>query len=262
MHTDRKLRFCFELDAVEDVPAWGEAEERSLHWFGLTSGRYWISTPLGEALRYAHERQNVAKLNSPYVDYYVARLFEDLQVVLPFVLEPVPADIADRTSDREWYARSVRWMEEEGATEERFDLWYGANQWWGDRQLDTGYLVEGPNFYLWRIGDEVFIRWEQGSGEERVWETPCGQFVVHVSEFEAAGRGFLDEVIRQMCDRVRIIATQGWQRADCFLDVKALIEEQQQRTARIEDLKTTRTNTDWAATRRFLDRLEGELSRK
>src|SRR5476651_989771 len=88
------LRFCFALDAVEDIGPWGEGEDRKLHWFGLTSGRYWISTPLGEALRYTDEEVRRCGLASPYVDYQVSRLFEDLQSILPEVLEPVPSDIA------------------------------------------------------------------------------------------------------------------------------------------------------------------------
>jgi uncharacterized protein DUF5984 len=62
------LRFCFELDAVEDIGPWGEGEDRKLHWFGLTSGRYWISTPLGEALRYTDEQVKLWDLPSPHVD--------------------------------------------------------------------------------------------------------------------------------------------------------------------------------------------------
>jgi len=59
------LRFCFELDAVEDIGPLGEGEDRKLHWFGLTSGCYWISTPLDEVLRYTDEQVKIWDLPSP-----------------------------------------------------------------------------------------------------------------------------------------------------------------------------------------------------
>jgi hypothetical protein len=55
MYRYTHMRFCFELDAIEVIEPWGEDQDRKPHWFGLTSGRYWISTPLGEALRYTDD---------------------------------------------------------------------------------------------------------------------------------------------------------------------------------------------------------------
>jgi hypothetical protein len=71
----------------------------SLHWSGLTSGRYWIETPHGEVLRYTPEIRKLWNFPFVYVDYQVARLFEDVQEHLPAVLEPVPEDIATFASD-------------------------------------------------------------------------------------------------------------------------------------------------------------------
>jgi hypothetical protein len=51
-----ELKFCFEFDPVINVDAWGESGRAKLHWFGLTSGRYWIETPVGEVLRYTQTR--------------------------------------------------------------------------------------------------------------------------------------------------------------------------------------------------------------
>jgi hypothetical protein len=73
------FRFRFELDAISDIQPWGEPGCENLHWFGLTSGRYWIETPLGEVLRYTPEIMKLWNLPFNYVDYQVARLFEDLQ---------------------------------------------------------------------------------------------------------------------------------------------------------------------------------------
>ena len=52
------LRFCFDLDAVEHIVPWGEPGGQRLHWFGLTSGTYWIETNAGDALTYTAEAEN------------------------------------------------------------------------------------------------------------------------------------------------------------------------------------------------------------
>jgi hypothetical protein len=68
------------------VLPWGDPPSR--HWFGLTDGWYWIEPaatnccagPGSMALR-------------PCVDYQVVRLWEDITVLTPELLEPVPADL-------------------------------------------------------------------------------------------------------------------------------------------------------------------------
>lgn len=253
-----KLRFCFQLDAVEDIHPWGEGNDRKLHWFGLTSGRYWISTPLGEVLRYTNERQQLWDLASPYADYQVARFFEDLQTVLPFALEPVPSDIAAVASNSEWHDRSVAWMESIPLNDDKLDLWYAANWWWSERHIDSAHLSHGPYFNFWRIDDQVFIRWEERS-KENVWTTPDGQLAIDVTEFQIEAHRFLDEVLTQMDQRVESIRTKGWTRTDCSLDIESLVQEQSQRAASLHENKSRRALTDWSAVRSSLECLQSEL---
>lgn len=254
------LQICFKLEPVDEIAPWGgSGGQLNLHWFGLTSGNYWISTPLGEVLRYTTEQQKIWNLTSPYVDYNIARLFEDIQDILPFALEPVPADIAALSADRAWHARSVEWMERGEESDERLDLWYRANQWWNDRHIDTGYMTSGPNFHFWRVADQVFIRWEQHSGPAGVWEKPSGQFAIDVAEFQPAVFDFLDKVIMQMGERVQTIATNGWTRPECDLDIQALVREQRERAALVNKNKERRPHTDWNSVRNLLDRLQEEL---
>jgi hypothetical protein len=259
MNTGSNLRFCFELDALEDIQPWGEAEKHTLHWFGLTSGRYWMSTPLGEALRYTEERESLWNLTSPYVDYQIARWFEDLQCVLPFAMEPVPSDIANMVTYCERDERLIPWLEAGRQSNGKLDVWSGASQWWNDRNIDTAYLVNGPEFHFWRIGDQVFIRWEQKTDEKDVWELPNGQFATDAAVFQAAINGFLDEVISRMKQRVDTIRTKGWRRTDCSLDIEGLVREQEQRTGWVREVKERQAKTDWASTRGFLGRLQSGL---
>lgn len=253
------FRFGFELDGVLSIAPWGEGEDRKLHWFGLTSGHYWLNTPIGEALRYTELQRKSWGLPSPYVDYQVARLFEDLHSILPFALETVPADIAALSSDPIWQARSVEWANAGEEKDDRWELWSAANEWWNDRHIDTAYLVDGPDFHFWRIADKVVVRWRQRSGPSGVWETPNGEFVIEAAAFQAAAHEFLDEVTAQMEERVSNIARCGWDRADCTLDIDALVREQEQRTAWVEEVKIRQVNTDWDSTRVALDFLRQEM---
>ena len=174
-----ELRFSFELAAVEDIQPWGEGEDRKLHWFGLTDGHYWISTPLGEALRYTDETLKQWESSSPYVDYQVARFFEDLQLVLPAVLEPVPSDIAALVSDAKWFDCAEQWIAEKEDENNRRERCYEAMDWYQERALDSMHLKNGPIFHFWRTGDKVTIQWEAtGKNAEEVWSIPNGKFAV------------------------------------------------------------------------------------
>src|SRR5882762_8970848 len=92
----RQFRIAFQMDDLGKVPPWGKPGESRLHWYGLTSGRFWIETESGNPLEYTSEIQRSWSLPCRTPDYFVARLFEDLLSILPLVLEPVPGDIAER----------------------------------------------------------------------------------------------------------------------------------------------------------------------
>lgn len=258
------LRFNFELDAIDDIAPWGEGDDRKLHWFGLTSGRYWISTPLGEALRYTDEQVREWGGQSPYVDYQIARIFEDLQCVLPSSLEPVPPEIAALVADGGW-ADSIEWrLKSLDDTDERTDLYdtfWDATDWYSQRSIDTAYLVDGPNFYFWRIKDEVHFRWRiHGESAIGRWCLPQGQFTVTAEQFESAVYSFFEEVLLKTQERVARIATTGWHRTDCKLDVPQLVSEQRQRTDWIGALRKRRSKTDWDAVRKLVNKISAELS--
>jgi len=258
------LRFNFELESIDDIAPWGKGDDRKLHWFGLTSGRYWISTPLGEALRYTDEQMREWGGGSPYVDYQIARIFEDLQCVLPSALEPVPAEIAALISDGGWMEsieQQLNSLDESDEGKKLYETFWDATDWYGQRSIDTAYLVDGPNFYFWRIEDEVHFRWRiHGEGAKRRWCLPQGQFTVSAEQFESAAYCFFEEVLAKTQERVERIATTGWHRTDCELDVPLLVSEQRQRSGWIGDLRKRRSKTDWDAVRELVNRLSTELS--
>src|SRR4051794_3484764 len=93
----------FSLRSPADITPWSTANgEPTLHWFGHTLGWYWINLGGAELFRYhdeslAHWARTVpGEFRSPYDEYEVARLHEDLLSMLPAVLEPVPPPVAAR----------------------------------------------------------------------------------------------------------------------------------------------------------------------
>jgi hypothetical protein len=262
-----RFRFRFELDAISDIQPWGEPGKASLHWFGLTSGRYWIETPRGEVLRYTPEIRKLWNFPFVYVDYQVARLFEDVQEHLPAELEPVPEDIATLASDPAWLERLARWIDEECSKEEgrrRWDLYEAAMSWWWQRDLDTAYLSHGPRISIWRVDDEVHFRWTTTENEDRgvpVFVKPTGEFTMRWTTFQSAAIGFCDEeVLSAMRGRIADLRNAGWNRTDCAVDLNGLVADQEQREEIFAQLGNQIPETNWAEVRAQLRDLKSRVA--
>lgn len=234
---------------LPDVEPWGDPGR--LHWFGLTSGRYWIETPVGEVLRYTPEIQRFWGSPSPYVDYQVARLLEDLEECLPSVLERVPSDIAAVASDSAWLLRVSHWLQEDAEKPEsdrRWDLYDAALGWWRERTIDTAYLSHGPRLKFWRIEDEVFFKWEvenNQKGDTPVFLAPRGQCRIEAPSFQTEAYRFCEAVLSAMRHRIEQIQREGWQRTDCRMDIGELVSEQQRRESLLRELQDRVAVTDW-----------------
>ncbi len=149
--------------------------------------------------------------------------------------------------------------------EARFDLWVEATDWWTERIVDTGYLKMGPWFYLWRIEDEIFLRWDATGDIDGipVWSPPrSGQIAMTSAEFETAIYGFGEALIAAMDRRVSLIARREWAPKDCTIDIPVLVAEQRERAAYVGEMRdkaSTRHRTDWPRVRRMLDLLCREV---
>jgi len=291
------LHFCFDLDiSIENIdpwidPAWTERIRsidfrpvtphyvinpshlsggrtveggRFLNWFGMTLGHYWIATPLGDVLRYSDETVWRWSLQSPYVQYQVGRLFLDLQDTIPLSLDSVPPDIAAVVSDPDWYARSEAWctIDDENADDCEFrrNLWDDALEWWHERVFDTSYLIGGQFFQMWRVKDDVFLRWWCSDKDwKSAWRLPEGQIKLNVADFISSCYSFLDGFITAMRKRVDGIERDGWHRAECYLNVAEVAQEQLNMEALVNGLKDRRPTTDWGLVRSRLDVLRSHL---
>jgi hypothetical protein len=263
------FRFRFDLDEVVDIEPWGsDAGPKSLSWFGLTSGRYWIETPYGDVLRYSAEIRKLWNFPFNHVDYQVARLFEDLQDCLPAMLEPVPDDIARLATNPEWSIQVTRWVEQEVSDDEgraRWELKEAAMSWLWQREIDTAYLSYGPHLTCWRTGGGMHFRWTTEVNHDRntqVFVAPNGEIALDVATFEAAAFGFCEDVLSRMRDRVGVIHRNGWSRLDCVVDVGGLVREQRHREDRFRQLlakQAKEEETNWPEVRAHLQTLKAAV---
>jgi hypothetical protein len=258
----------FVLDDLAHVEPWGDGENAQLHWFGLSQGCYWIETPEGDIFRYSPAAPSDQDVPGAAAHYYVARMFEDLQEVMPAALEPVPLDIAERFTSRDWHERLDRWTDETAATEEPgstalWDLSQEALAWWGARTIYTGYLRCGPLITIWRTEEKVHLRWTSRSNEIdgiSVFALPTGDITLPAETFDCAAEEFLDAVLAAMSERVCQVVRGATTRRPYRIDLAGLAAEQRRRAdERRSSAIPARTN--WEQVREKLEALAREVGK-
>jgi hypothetical protein len=234
------LRVLYKLRDVAEIPPWGAADDRSLHWFGLTDGAYCIDTVAGRLLE--HSDAADPQLGVSWCTYAVVRLFEDLLGALPFIIEPVPGDVVAR-----FFAIDPRSGIPED--EELAAVWFEAHGWWGMRQVDLGYLVGAPRLFLWSSGPNIHLRWRA----DETWAVQRADVIEASDAFRAMVRGFADSFLGEMRVRVETIARDGWQGRPCRIDIPQLLTEQTEREASARQALSQIARTDWDHVRRMFD---------
>jgi hypothetical protein len=227
------IRFRFELTPLDQVQPWAG----QLHWFALTDGVYWIDVSGHELLRYANDRQSQGRTASPFVDYYVARFWEDILAWAPSVLEPVPPDLVGFVaSDRE------QWLPTESEQAAQ------AKSWYDDHALDLGYLRHAPNIRAWCTAHNgaVTMTWRHRVGGGVTFTATDGHTTMPSDAFRRAVREFDHDVITAMADRVQAVARAG-RPSGVDIDIDRLRAEQAHRSTRHGVVRSP--DTDWAAVR-------------
>ncbi|MEW9533394.1 DUF5984 family protein [Microbispora sp. NPDC049125] len=238
------IRFRFALTPLGQVSPWGR-EDRQLHWFGLTDGWYWIELTGQELLRYSPEtlqqcRTDHPAVQRPYVDYYVARLWEDINEMTPTVLQPVPTDLLDFVAS---VPDSWRPMDSDEALI--------AAEWHAEHALDLGYIRQPPRIRAWRTVsdnfDTVTVTWRHDDdGDIRFTADPAGQVVIPTESFLTAVRQLDHELMTAMERRTRVLERTG-PPGGVRLDLDALRAEHVNRAAWLAQRLQQEPATDWAA---------------
>ena len=205
------MLFNFHLRPVEDVSPFGYENQLSLHWYGLTDGWYWLRVGHEELFRYhdaSIEKWQAAgeTWDHPYVDYHVVRLWEDIQDILPSVLEPIPEAVLRRCDPGQ---QGWQLLARDEACLEQHDDWDSSitpTTWLGDRQLDAGYLMHPPRIRFWTDGTTLHITWDNRDRQEEgmpIWSTQQGEFSMPLAQFIDEVRTFDERLITAMAERVQ-----------------------------------------------------------
>jgi hypothetical protein len=250
------IRFRFDLDPLDEMPPWGGGRP-TLHWFGLTAGRYWIEADGHELLR----RTRVDSRGS-CVDYYLARLWEDVNVLTPDVLEPVPADLEPFiASDPErWTCDPLEFIADGDEDETVPDHpVVTAASWHSGHYLDFGYLRNAPDLRFWRTidggRDEITVDWRhEDDGEIAFTAGRAVRFSVPTAAYLEAVRTLDQELMAAMRRRVEELERRGGL-PGVDLDVAALRREHQDRTQWLARNLDRVPKTDWNAVRQGAGRL-------
>ncbi len=243
-------------------------EFHPLSWYELTDGWYWIDVGKDQLFCYTQAAFNQLKpprlVNGRYVDYYVDRLLSDILDILPVVLEPIPAQLAERLSSladwNDWLKDSDTWNasrysdiaedDTDDYDEEEVGVYRSAGDWWYQRRLDTSYLVAGPCIWLWNDGAAIHLGWDNRDRFLHgvpAWEAQIGERSFAITDFLTEIAAFHQALTQAMAERVER-ATYYWSDPRFAQDLVDLQKSQQQQSSRLEDALRTasaRTPNDW-----------------
>jgi len=235
------MKFEFRLDAVEDIAPWTNSKgTKKLGWYALTLGWFWIDAAEPKLFRYSDEiighsceKYPLIKQEPPYVSYQVARLWEDLIVMLPHVLTPLPNDLATKIANAErWRTGTERAYRYSAESNELLVQFENALYWWRKRTLDTAYLRYGPDIWLWTVDDMVHLRWDnRGISENNVpiWRAESGELSMPIGAFIEELTLFDALFMSTMAERVETICHNGCS-YDVLIDLEHLKLEQRERS--------------------------------
>ena len=235
--------FEFELRPLKDVVPWGEPPNQRLSWFGLTDGIYYMNVGDQQLFRSSDEIIKLWSVEypqmasaSPYVDYQIVRLYEDLLEILPYALEPLPdvaiAFINTLENQRAWNRRLEEFFQL-GEFDGQVDLYYDASRWLGCRTLSTLHLSMGPRIWMWREGDQIKVCWDnEGLVSDGVphWTANNGEVRLSINDFMSEVQSFHDRLMAGMADRVQQILQENPFPASVDIDLRGLQSEHVQRT--------------------------------
>ena len=229
--------FNFELAKLEDIAPWGTPPDEHLSWFGLTDGVYYLDVKGSQLFRYSEEiikqmREKHPNLrDTPFVDYQVVRLWEDILDLVADILVPIPDTLfrlVDTPDSQRNFENSMRTRIDDDSSDKAIELYCTATDWIGRRKLTSLHLREGPNIWFFRDQDEITIRWDN---EEKCidgiqpWAETKGEARYSVTSFMAQVTSFHQRLIDAMETRVKML-TDDNPIPSIRVDMTALVDEQ------------------------------------
>lgn len=262
------MLFNFRLKPLNEVTPWGGPDKPNLHWFGLTEGEFWIEVGDSTLFHYSAEAQNLFG-GSPYCDYYVVRLHEDLLEHAPYLLEPVPPDLQplllamislEDGAPSPLRRRLDAYYDSDGPDDQRLDDAVGCvSEFLGRRQIVASYLVDGPQLAFWSDSVWTNFVWNteiSAKDAVRRWSAPSGGTKMPREVFTKELTRFHERLFAEMGARVTAVL-QGALSPNIQIDIAGLLYDHEKRRREIEAaLRPPERQTDWDAVRAAIREIE------
>lgn len=263
------LKFNFKLTDLDNIMPFAQDVHRSLHWFGLTDGLFWIDIGGQTIYEYSAAAHDFFGNCDKYNEYNIARFMEDFFHTFRYVGESIPKELYDGLDTfgekaEQWRKRYD--MQEDDVFEQFFQEEYSVlSKWWFDRGFDSGYLVGGPDINCFRCGDKIKIVWESKfltGGGESIWTASRGSYEMPYEEFILSVTDFYHSFFEAMEQRIGSAVKREW--GSIEIDGKELLEENGKRKSgflkEIDQLRDNDEYTNWDKIMMVYEKMERELA--
>lgn len=263
------LKFNFQLRKLDRITPFAQEVYRSLHWFGLTDGLFWIRVGDQTIYEYSAAANDFFGSCDKYNEYNIARFMEDFFHTFRYVGESIPEELYSEIDSfagkvEQWRKRYD--MQEDDIFELFFEEEYSAlSKWWYDRGFDSEYLIGGPAINCFRCGDKLKILWEStfltGSGES-IWTAPKGSLEMPYEEFILSVTEFFESFFEAMENQIDYAVKKEW--GSIEIDKRRLMEENEKRKSdflkKIDLLKNNDEYTNWDKVLTVYEKMKRELA--
>lgn len=263
------FKFNFKLRRLDKIAPFAQEIYRSLHWFGLTDGLFWIDIGEQTIYEYSPAANDFFGSCEKYNEYNIARFMEDFFHTFRYVGESIPEELYNRLDT--FGAKAEQWrkrydMQEDDIFELFFEDEYSMlSKWWLDRGFDSAYLIGGPDINCFRCGDKIKIMWESkfltGSGES-IWTAPKGCYEMPYEDFISSITDFFHSFFEAMEQQIDWAVKREW--GSIEIDEKALREENEKRKSdllkKLTLLRYTDEYTNWDKIMKLYEKMEHELA--
>ncbi|MCU0431958.1 MAG: DUF5984 family protein [Bacteroidia bacterium] len=262
----------FRLRELDKISPWGQEQELSLHWFGLTDGDLWLT--FGNDTIYEYSKEAIdywGNKSTPYNDYQLSRFIEDFTELFDKIRETIPEEFYELTKDlKTFHSDAQKWLEINQPDEDNYSDFYFEEydkviSWTYQRAFDSGHLIGGPMLSFFRRNEKIRIVWYTEHTLENgisLWTAKDGSFEMTYSDFVEKIKAFGQSFFDQMGKQVDLAVSKDW--GQIKVDKQRLIEEHQERIkyfnsslALLDNEVTGKTN--WIEIEQLFSRMTNEI---
>lgn len=244
----------FTLRHPDHIIPWGEEGDKSIHWFGLTEGEYWLD--LNKATLYEYTNEVLAAVDDQdghYVTYQIARLLEDWASIFDAIAAPVPDAFYDIAKSNNFlyrfYGAAMNYIDK--LPDAEYEAYDKTIEWIYSRTLVASHLNSGPGISFFRNKHNLSLVWKADYVTENnvpIWTAQNGELEMPYDTFVHEMEDFGHRFFQAMDNQLQLAIAKDWGTTKVNKD--HLLQEQQQRKAQFQtqlaSLKNTPTKlTDW-----------------